>query len=53
MVGSGAMSAQTVTWASRAEDTDGRTSPEELLAAAHATCFATVLATVLEQQSEG
>jgi len=29
-----------VTWASRTEHADGRTSPEELLAAAHATCFA-------------
>lgn len=28
-----------VTWASRAEQPDGRTSPEELIAAAHATCF--------------
>jgi len=29
-----------VTWASRTEKADGRTSPEELLAAAHASCFA-------------
>jgi osmotically inducible protein OsmC len=29
-----------VTWASRTERADGRTSPEELLAAAHASCFA-------------
>jgi lipoyl-dependent peroxiredoxin len=29
-----------VSWASRTEDPDGRTSPEELLAAAHASCFA-------------
>ena len=29
-----------VTWASRANDPEGRTSPEELIAAAHATCFA-------------
>jgi lipoyl-dependent peroxiredoxin len=50
-VGSGALSAQPVTWASRAEKPDGRTSPEELLAAAHATCFAMVLATVLGQRS--
>jgi osmotically inducible protein OsmC len=46
--GDGAVSATTsraftslpVTWASRTEHADGRTSPEELLAAAHATCFA-------------
>lgn len=29
-----------VSWASRTEQPDGRTSPEELLAAAHAACFA-------------
>jgi lipoyl-dependent peroxiredoxin len=29
-----------VSWASRTEDPEGRTSPEELLAAAHASCFA-------------
>ena len=28
-----------VTWASRTESADGRTSPEELVAAAHASCF--------------
>jgi osmotically inducible protein OsmC len=34
-----AFSALPVTWASRTEHADGRTSPEELLAAAHASCF--------------
>jgi osmotically inducible protein OsmC len=29
-----------VTWASRVEQPDGRTSPEELLAASHAACYA-------------
>jgi osmotically inducible protein OsmC len=29
-----------VSWASRTEQPDGRTSPEELLAAAHAACYA-------------
>src|SRR5690606_9679645 len=29
-----------VTWASRTEEPGGKTSPEELLAAAHASCFA-------------
>ena len=29
-----------VSWASRTEEPDGRTSPEELLAASHASCFA-------------
>jgi osmotically inducible protein OsmC len=28
-----------VTWASRAEEANGRTSPEELIAAAHSACF--------------
>jgi osmotically inducible protein OsmC len=29
-----------VSWASRTEEPEGRTSPEELLAAAHASCYA-------------
>jgi osmotically inducible protein OsmC len=29
-----------VTWAARTEQPDGKTSPEELIAAAHASCFA-------------
>jgi osmotically inducible protein OsmC len=33
-----------VTWAARAEDTTERTSPEELLAAAHAACYSMALA---------
>ena len=32
-----------VTWASRAEEPNGRTSPEELIAAAHSTCFSMAL----------
>ena len=32
-----------VTWASRAEDANGRTSPEELIAAAHSACFSMAL----------
>ena len=39
-VGSGAISGLDVTWASRSEESEsGRTSPEELIAAAHAACF--------------
>jgi osmotically inducible protein OsmC len=34
-----AFSALPVTWASRTEKPDGRTSPEELLAAAQASCY--------------
>ncbi len=40
---SGAFKDQPVTWASRTESADGRTSPEELIAAAHASCFAMAL----------
>lgn len=32
-----------VTWASRAEQPNGRTSPEELIAAAHSACFSMAL----------
>jgi len=36
-----------VSWASRTEGSDGRTSPEELLAAAHASCYSMALAGAL------
>ena len=36
---SGAFGGLPMTWASRTETADGRTSPEELLAAAHSSCF--------------
>ncbi len=39
-VTSGSISRLSVTWASRTEAADGRTSPEELVAAAHASCYA-------------
>jgi osmotically inducible protein OsmC len=42
-VGSGAFGPLDVTWASRADEPGGRTSPDELLAAAHASCFAMAL----------
>ena len=42
-VGSGAFGPLDVTWASRAETPEGRTSPEELIAAAHASCFSMAL----------
>ncbi|TDD80811.1 OsmC family peroxiredoxin [Actinomadura darangshiensis] len=32
-----------VTWASRSEEPAGRTSPEELIAAAHSTCYSMAL----------
>ena len=40
---SSAFSELPVTWGSRTESDDGRTSPEELLAAAHASCFCMAL----------
>ena len=51
MSGSGVVSASTsraftrlpVSWASRTEEANGRTSPEELVAAAHAACFCMAL----------
>jgi lipoyl-dependent peroxiredoxin len=36
-----------VTWASRAEQPEGRTSPEELIAAAHSSCFSMALSSRL------
>jgi osmotically inducible protein OsmC len=36
-----------VTWASRVESPDGRTSPEELLAGAHASCYAMAFSATL------
>jgi osmotically inducible protein OsmC len=43
-VSSGAFKGLPVTWASRTEQPDGRTSPEELLASAHASCYSMAFA---------
>ena len=44
-VGSGALGPLDVSWAARSEEAHGgKTSPEELLAAAHASCFSMALA---------
>jgi len=48
-VGSGALPDLRVTFSSRAEAPQGLTSPEELLAAAHAICYAMALTHVLTQ----
>jgi len=40
---SGALGELPVTWASRTERSDGKTSPEELSAAAHAACYSMAL----------
>ncbi len=45
--GSGALDQLAVTWASRTVRPDGKTSPEELIAGAHASCFAMAVALVL------
>lgn len=42
-VSSGALGTLPVTWAARTEAPDGKTSPEELIAAAHASCFSMAL----------
>ncbi|MGH3038049.1 MAG: OsmC family protein [Gaiellaceae bacterium] len=48
-VGSGAFAPLDVTWASRTEEPAGRTSPEELIAAAHAACFSMALSHALAE----
>jgi osmotically inducible protein OsmC len=47
LVSSGAASALPVTWASRTARSEGKTSPEELIAAAHASCYCMALAGIL------
>lgn len=44
---SGALKDLPITWASRVERSDGKTSPEELIATAHAECYAMGLANTL------
>jgi lipoyl-dependent peroxiredoxin len=49
-VGSGAFGPLDVSWPARAEESSGgRTSPEELIAAAHASCFSMALSHALAQ----
>jgi osmotically inducible protein OsmC len=48
-VTSGALGPLDVTWLSRSEDANGRTSPEELIAAAWASCFSMALSHGLAQ----
>ena len=47
--GSGALSDLDVNWKARTESSDGSTSPEELIAAAHAACFSMALSHGLAQ----
>lgn len=48
-VTSGAIGGLEVSWPARAEEPGGKTSPEELIAAAHATCFSMALSHGLAQ----
>ena len=47
LLSSGAAGPLAVTWASRTERSDGKTSPEELVAAAHASCYCMALSHIL------
>jgi osmotically inducible protein OsmC len=47
--GSGVLSNETMTWSARAEDVEG-VSPEELIAAAHASCVSMALSHGLAQE---
>jgi osmotically inducible protein OsmC len=49
-VTSGVLGGLDVSWAARSEEPGGRTSPEELIAAAHATCFSMALSHGLAQE---
>jgi osmotically inducible protein OsmC len=47
---SGAFTDLPVTWAARTEQPEGMTSPEELLAGAHAACFSMQFASILAKR---
>jgi len=49
LVSSGAMRGAGVSFATRTEDPNGETSPEELVAAAHASCYAMALSNTLAE----
>jgi osmotically inducible protein OsmC len=46
---SGIFNNQAITWRARTEASEGKTSPEELLAAAHAACYSMALSHELSQ----
>ncbi len=50
-VSSGALSRLPVSWAARTEEHNGKTSPEELIAAAHAACFSMAFSAQLARNS--
>ncbi len=49
LASSGAWSGAPVSFATRTENPNGNTSPEELIAAAHASCYAMALSNVLHE----
>src|SRR6059058_3043290 len=49
-VSSGAVGGLDVSWPARSEEPGGKTSPEELIAAAHATCLSMALSHGLAQE---
>ncbi len=49
LASSGAMTGAQVTFPARTERPDGKTSPEELIAAAHASCYAMALSNTLAE----
>ena len=48
--GSGAVDELPIGWASRSDRADGKSSPEELLAGAHASCYAMALSLLLTRE---
>jgi osmotically inducible protein OsmC len=50
LVTSGAIGGLDVSWSARTEEPGGKTSPEELIAAAHASCFSMALSHGLAQE---
>lgn len=48
-VGSGSIGPLDVSWPARTGDESGMTSPEELIAAAHASCFSMAFANILNK----
>ena len=49
LASSGAWTGAEVSWARRTENPNGNTSPEELIAAAHASCYAMALSNALHE----
>lgn len=41
-----------VTWKARAEESGGKTSPEELIAAAHSSCFSMAFSAALKEEDK-